>query len=79
MTARLIASGLAATAFAVLAPAAQAKTQQVSPAEGLLRGPVLVDGTTLWLESTARGVAVESATPGVSPRRVASRTYPSDY
>jgi hypothetical protein len=79
MTARLIASGLAAAAFAALAPAAEAKTEQVALADGLLRGPVLVDGTTLWLESMAGGVAVESAKPGVSPRRVAGRAYPSDY
>jgi hypothetical protein len=79
MTARLIAGGLAAAAFAALAPAAQAKTERVSLVDGLLRGPVLVDGTTLWLESTGGGVAVESANPGVSPRRVAGRTYPRDF
>ncbi len=78
MTARLLASGLAAAAVAALAPAAQAKTEQVSLADRLLHGPVLVDGTTLWLEFTARGVEVESAQPGVSRRRVAGRTYPRD-
>ena len=78
MTARLIASGLAAAALAALAPAAQATTEQVSLAARLLHGPVLVDGTTLWLEFTARGVEVESAKPGVSRRRVAGRTYPRD-
>ena len=51
----------------------------VSLVDGLLHGPVLVDGTTLWLESTGGGVAVESANPGVSPRRVAGRTYPRDF
>ena len=79
MTARLLASGLAAAALAALAPAAQAKTERVSLVDGLLRGPVLVDGTTLWLEATAAGVAVRSAKPGVSPQRVAARTYPSAY
>ena len=71
MTARLLASALAAAALAALAPAAQAKTERVSLVDGLLLGPVLVDGTTFWLETTGGGVAVESANPGVSPRRVA--------
>jgi hypothetical protein len=79
MKARLLAGGLAAAALAVLVPAAQAKTEQVSLAAGLLRGPVLVEGTTLWLESTARGVAVESANPGVRPQLVARRTYPRTF
>jgi hypothetical protein len=79
MTARLLASGLAAAALAALAPAAQAKTERVSLVDGLLLGPVLVEGTTLWLESTGGGVAVESANPGVSPRRVAARTYPRNF
>ncbi len=79
MKARLLAGGLAVAALTALAPAALAKTEQVSRADGLLHGPVLVEGTTLWLEATAAGVAVRSAKPGVSPQRVAARTYPSTY
>jgi hypothetical protein len=76
MSSRLLAGALAAASVATLAPAAEAKTQRTALADSLADGPVLVDGTTLWMDLEAK---VRSAGPGTRSRIVASQDLPSNY
>jgi hypothetical protein len=76
MTSRPIAGALAAAAFAALAPAAAAETRTVATADSVADGPVLVDGTALWMDA---GADVEAARPGRSPLRVAHKNLPEDF
>jgi hypothetical protein len=77
MSARLGLTGLAAVALAASAPGAQAKTERIALADFLVDGPVLVDGTALWME--IGGAQVKAAKPGRSPRIVASKALPADF
>jgi hypothetical protein len=76
MSARHLAGGLAAAALAALAPAAQGKTERIALGDTLADGPVLVDGTTLWMDVPA---LVRSARPGDPSRIVARQVLPNNY